>query len=80
MASPSQKALLQRHRKKSMRRRVSLIVGMSLLFSGYALLAVSPDTPTDWVMVRVVAGFALLFVGFAIAISPFLAALVGDDE
>jgi hypothetical protein len=80
MASPSQKALLQRHRRKSVRRRGILIVGLCLLLTGYALLAVSPNTPTDWVMFRVVAGFALLFVGFATAVSPFLAALVGDDE
>ena len=80
MASPSQKALLQRHSRRSARRRVALIVGLCLLFTGYALLAVSPDTPTDWVVARVVAGFALLFVGFAAAISPFLARLVGDDE
>ncbi len=80
MASPPPKTLLQRHRSKSMRRRMSLIVGLCLLITGYALLAVSPNTPTDWVMLRVVGGFALLFVGFATAISPFLAGLVGDDE
>ena len=80
MASPPQNTLLQRHRSKSMRRRMSLIVGLCLLITGYALLAVSPNTPTDWVMLRVVGGFALLFVGFATAISPFLAGLVGDDE
>ena len=80
MASTEKQTLIQRHRIKSMRRRVSLLVGLCLLFSGYALLAVSPDTPTDWVMLRVVAGFVLLFVGFATAISPFLAGLVGDDE
>ena len=80
MASPPQKTLLQRQRSKSVRRRVSLIVGLCLLITGYALLAVSPNTPTDWVMLRVVGGGALLFVGFATAISPFLAGLVGDDE
>jgi len=80
MASPPQKTLLQRQRSKSVRRRVSLIVGLCLLITGYALLAVSPNTPTDWVMLRVVGGVALLFVGFATAISPFLAGLVGDDE
>jgi hypothetical protein len=80
MAPPPQKTLFQRHRSKSVRRRLGLVAGLCLLITGYALLAVSPDTPTDWVMFRVVAGFAFLFVGFATAISPFLAGLVGDDE
>jgi len=48
--------------------------------AGYALLAVSPDTPSQWVLIRVFAGFALLFIGFAVAILPILSRLTGGDD
>lgn len=69
-----------RFRARTMRRRVTIGVGLLLLMAGYALLAVSPDTPSQWVLIRVFAGFALLFVGFAVAILPILSRLTGGDD
>jgi MFS family permease len=69
-----------RYRARTMRRRVTIGVGLLLLMAGYALLAVSPDTPSQWVLIRVFAGFALLFVGFAVAILPILSRLTGGDD
>lgn len=75
-----QAPLAQRHHARVMRRRITITVGMLILVAGYALLAVSPDTPSDWVLVRVFAGFSLLFVGFGVAIMPLLSRLTGGDE
>lgn len=72
--------LAQRYRARTLRRRITIAIGMAILVAGYALLAVSPDTPSDWVLIRVFTGFALLFVGFAVAIMPLLARLTGGDE
>lgn len=69
-----------RYRARTMRRRVTIGVGLLLLMAGYALLAVSPDTPSQWVLIRVFAGFALLFIGFAVAILPILSRLTGGDD
>lgn len=69
-----------RYRAKSIRRRITIGIGLLLLMAGYALLAVSPDTATEWVMIRVFAGFALLFVGFGVAVMPILATLTGTDD
>jgi MFS family permease len=69
-----------RYRARTMRRRVTIGVGLLLLMAGYALLAVSPDTPSQWVLIRVFVGFALLFVGFAVAILPILSRLTGGDD
>ncbi|MDP2369889.1 hypothetical protein, partial [Rhodoferax sp.] len=59
-----------RYRAKSIRRKVTIGIGLLLLLAGYALLAVSPTTASEWVLIRVFAGFALLFVGFGVAILP----------
>jgi MFS family permease len=69
-----------RYRARSMRRKVTIGIGLLLLMAGYALLAVSPDTPSQWVLIRVFVGFALLFVGFAVAILPILSRLTGGDD
>ncbi len=61
-------------------RRGTALLGLAMLFSGYALLAVSPDTPGDWVLIRVAAGFLLLFIGFAIAIVPLLSRTLNGWE
>ncbi|MFN6960649.1 MAG: hypothetical protein ACK4N6_00270 [Rhodocyclaceae bacterium] len=42
---------------------------------GYALLAVSPEMTTETVMLRIVAGFALLFVGLLVAFTPAIEGL-----
>jgi len=69
-----------RYRARSIRRKVTIGIGLLLLMAGYALLAVSPDTPSQWVLIRVFVGFALLFVGFAVAILPILSRLTGGDD
>lgn len=72
--------LEKRYHAKLVRRRLSTIIGFCILLTGYALLAISPDTPTDWVLIRVVVGFGFLFVGFAVAILPMLSRLTGGDD
>lgn len=61
-------------------RRIRSLLGLVILFSGYALLAVSPDTAADWLVARVVLGFVCLFAGFVLAVVPFLNRSVGDDR
>lgn len=61
-------------------RRIRSLAGLAILFSGYALLAVSPDTPAGWLMARVVLGFVCLFAGFVLAIVPFLNRSADDDR
>jgi len=61
--------ILRAHKKKvAARKRVQEVVVRVILLSGYALLAVSPETPSDWLLIRVVSGFAALFAGFGLAI------------
>lgn len=69
-----------RYRAKSVRRRVTIGVGLVILLAGYALLAVSPDTASEWVLFRVFGGFALLFIGFGVAVLPILSKLTGGDD
>lgn len=74
-------AIRDAHKKQLAKgQRIREVIGILILFSGYALLAVSPDTPSDWLMVRVVAGFCALFAGFGLAILPILTRAVGGDE
>ena len=68
------------YRARTVRRRVTVAIGVVILLGGYALLAVSPDTPSEWVLFRAFAGFAMLFVGFAVAIIPMLSRLTGGDD
>lgn len=58
----------------------TVVFGLCLLLVGYTLLAVTPDTPSDWVLIRVAAGFALLFIGFGLAILPWLTRKIDDDQ
>lgn len=67
-------------RRRSAKRRVQKWVGILMLLSGYMSLAVSADTASDWLLIRVVGGFALLFTGFAVAISPIVASILGDHD
>lgn len=69
-----------RYRAKSVRRRVTIGIGLVILLAGYALLAVSPNTASEWVLIRVFAGFALLFIGFGVAVLPILSKLTGGDD
>ncbi len=70
----------RRHRIKVVRQRITTMVGLCILLAGYALLAVSPDTASQWVLIRVVSGFGFLFVGFAVAVLPILSRLLGGDD
>jgi hypothetical protein len=72
--------LLVRHRARAVRRQLLLGVGFVLLLAGYGLLAISPDTPSEWVLLRVFAGFGLLFVGFGIAVVPLLGRITGSED
>ena len=72
--------LRTRYRVRTVRRRVTIAIGLLLLLAGYALLAVSPDTPSEWVLLRVFAGFGLLFVGFGVAVLPILTRITGGDD
>ena len=65
---------------RKMRRRWQQLVGILLLLAGYMSLAVSADSATEWLLLRVVGGFVLLFVGFAVAIGPTVAGLLGDHD
>lgn len=68
------------YRGRTWRRRLTIVAGLLMLAAGYALLAISPDTPSQWVLMRVAAGFALLFIGFAVAVLPILSRLTGGDD
>lgn len=72
--------LRARQRLRTIRRRATVIVGLLLLLAGYALLAVSPDTPSGWALIRVVFGFGLLFIGFGVAVLPILTRMTGGDD
>lgn len=72
--------LRTRYRVRTARRRLTIVVGLVLLLAGYALLAVSPDTPSDWALFRVFGGFALLFIGFGVAILPILSRITGGED
>ena len=71
--------LMLRHRARAMRHRWMEVIGLVLLLAGYGLLAVDPDTASQWVLLRVVAGFGLLFVGFGVAIVPTLSRMTGSE-
>ncbi len=56
------------------------VSGMALALSGYLLLAIPPQTSLSWVLVRLVAGFALLFAGFLLVIWPIIATQLADHD
>jgi hypothetical protein len=56
------------------------MLGISMLLAGYMSLAVTADTDSAWLLIRVVGGFGLLFAGFAVGIGPFIASILGDHE
>lgn len=64
---------------RKMRRRWQQAIGILLMLAGYMSLAVSADSATEWLLLRVVGGFALLFIGFVVAIGPTVAGLLGDS-
>jgi len=72
--------LRKRKSRHILRQKITTWIGLLILIGGYALLAVSPDTPSDWLMIRVFAGFGALMVGFVVAILPILKRITGGDE
>jgi hypothetical protein len=72
--------LRKRKSRHILRQKITTWIGLLILIGGYALLAVSPETPSDWLMFRVFAGFGALMVGFVIAILPILKRITGGDE
>jgi hypothetical protein len=67
-------------RRRKSKRRGQQLIGILMLMLGYMSLAVTADTDTGWLLIRVVAGFALLFAGFAVAIGPIIASIFGDHD
>ena len=67
-------------KRRNSKRRMQKWVGILMLLAGYMSLAVTPDSDSDWLLIRVVGGFALLFTGFAVAISPIVASILGDHD
>lgn len=71
--------LESRERSAVARRRrewLRIIAGLVCMGCGYGLLAVSPDTPSEWLLPRVVLGFVALLGGAAAALSPLLERLL----
>lgn len=66
--------------RRKTRKRLQRIVGILMLLAGYMSLAISPDTATEWLLIRIVCGFGLLFAGFAVSIGPWVAAVFGDHD
>ena len=67
-------------RSRAARKRMQQMVGLLLLLVGYVCLAVPAETPSEWLLLRVVGGFVLHFVGFAVAIGPTVTALLGHHD
>ncbi len=66
-------------RRKS-RKRGQQLLGLVLLVVGYFCLAVTADTASDWLLLRVVGGFGMLFVGFVLVVRPMLASVFGGHD
>jgi MFS family permease len=62
-----------RYRSRTTRRRVSIVLGLLLIALGYLLMAVSPDSSTQWALFRVMAGLGCIIIGFAMAVLPLIA-------
>jgi FtsH-binding integral membrane protein len=60
-----------RHRSRTIRRRVYLIMGLTLIGLGYALMAVSPETQSNWALTRALCGMGCIMGGFGLAVFSF---------
>ena len=67
-------------RTRAARRRTQQLVGLLLLMAGYICLAIHSDSASDWLLLRVAAGFMLLFAGFAVAIGPTVSSLLSGHD
>jgi len=72
LASQAESALA----RQRARQRWRIGLGLVAMGCGYALLAVSPETPSEWLMPRVVLGFVCLLGGAGAALSPLLERLL----
>ena len=55
-------------RRRFIRRRITLILALLFVGSGYLVLAIPPDTPMDTVIPRGFIGIGLLVVGLVFAL------------
>jgi hypothetical protein len=55
-------------RRRFIRRRITLILALLCIGSGYVALAVSPDTPADAAIPRSFIGIGLLLAGLFLAL------------
>lgn len=60
------------YRARNVRRRWFIAMGLVLIVVGYCLMAISPGTPSDWVLFRTMAGLGCIVLGFGMAILPLL--------
>jgi hypothetical protein len=79
MSSEFSRLLQARHQARRRNRRAMVVVGLLLLALGYALLAVSPETESVWVLMRAFGGMACIVVGFGMAIVPLLSGWLTED-
>ena len=68
-----------RYCARTKRRRFYVVVGLLLIALGYVLMAVSPDTPSNTALARVLGGLACIVIGFGLAILPLLAQWSGGE-
>jgi hypothetical protein len=66
--------------RRKTRKRLQRVLGILMLLGGYMSLAITPDSASDWLLVRIVVGFGLLFGGFTVSIGPWVAAVFGEHE
>lgn len=69
----------ERYVVRQRRQKMARIAGLLTMFLGYGLLAIYPDTPFEWVMLRVTLGFTCLLIGFFLAIVPWLSRIMGGN-
>lgn len=60
-------SLEQLERRRRLWRRILLVFALGLSVSGYAVLAVSPETPMETAISRAFWGIGLLIAGFVVA-------------
>lgn len=79
-ASTTNNANLERLRVLRRRRRLRLWAGLGLMMGGYAALAVSPDTPSHWLVLRVALGLGMLLGGAGLMLPVLLSTLITRDD
>lgn len=80
MSDAHHAAMRARYQARRARRRVTIGVGCVILVAGYILLGVSPETASEWVLIRVFAGLPCCWWGFAIAVLPLLSQLISGES